>query len=317
MFAPRPELVAAELVRVCRPGGTIAMANWTPTGFIGQMFKVISGAHRAVGHAVAGTVGRRNDGSQSPSRGNFGFEVRAAHLSFDYPFSPDAVVDFYRANYGPMSRAFASLDTVRPGKAAELTSCACGLTTTKALGIPPRWTRNISRSSRLAARVSARPRTTVPASGGLRESSGKLAGATALRRAPRLWLRSSRRLSDADWQAPGSVGGTDKRSVGVVVHHVASMYPVEVDVAKAVAGGNAVTEVTWEAVAQLNGKHAIEAAGATKADDARTVAAQQPRRGGRGSRIHRRAVGSGGAVLAELRCASDRAVCDRRSRASP
>jgi ubiquinone/menaquinone biosynthesis C-methylase UbiE len=42
MFAPRPELVAAELTRVCRPGGTIAMANWTPGGFIGQMFKVIS-----------------------------------------------------------------------------------------------------------------------------------------------------------------------------------------------------------------------------------------------------------------------------------
>jgi ubiquinone/menaquinone biosynthesis C-methylase UbiE len=42
MFAPRPDLVAAELTRVCRPGGMIAMANWTPSGFIGQMFKVIS-----------------------------------------------------------------------------------------------------------------------------------------------------------------------------------------------------------------------------------------------------------------------------------
>src|SRR5215813_1809680 len=42
MFAPRPDLVAAEMTRVCRPGGTIAMANWTPGGFIGQMFKIIS-----------------------------------------------------------------------------------------------------------------------------------------------------------------------------------------------------------------------------------------------------------------------------------
>ncbi len=42
MFAPRPDLVAAELTRVCRPGGMIAMANWTPGGFIGQMFKAIS-----------------------------------------------------------------------------------------------------------------------------------------------------------------------------------------------------------------------------------------------------------------------------------
>src|SRR5262245_61215464 len=42
MFAPRPELVAAELARVCRRGGTIAMANWTKEGFIGQMFKTIA-----------------------------------------------------------------------------------------------------------------------------------------------------------------------------------------------------------------------------------------------------------------------------------
>ena len=43
MFAPRPELVAAELKRVCRPGGIITMANWTPDGFIGRMFKIVSG----------------------------------------------------------------------------------------------------------------------------------------------------------------------------------------------------------------------------------------------------------------------------------
>src|SRR5262249_59759905 len=42
MFAPRPDLVAAELTRVCRPGGMIAMANWTPGGFVGQMLKTIS-----------------------------------------------------------------------------------------------------------------------------------------------------------------------------------------------------------------------------------------------------------------------------------
>ena len=58
MFAPRPELVAAELKRVCRPGGLIAMANWTPTGFIGQMFKinrlVCSAARR---YDVTGTLG--------------------------------------------------------------------------------------------------------------------------------------------------------------------------------------------------------------------------------------------------------------------
>ena len=42
MFAPRPDLVAQELLRVCSPGGTLAMVNWTPQGFIGQMFKAVS-----------------------------------------------------------------------------------------------------------------------------------------------------------------------------------------------------------------------------------------------------------------------------------
>lgn len=42
MFAPRPHLVASELWRVCRPGGTIAMANWTPEGFVGKTFSLMS-----------------------------------------------------------------------------------------------------------------------------------------------------------------------------------------------------------------------------------------------------------------------------------
>lgn len=42
MFAPRPEVVADELVRVCKPGGIIAMANWTPEGVPGQMFKLVT-----------------------------------------------------------------------------------------------------------------------------------------------------------------------------------------------------------------------------------------------------------------------------------
>ena len=70
-------------------------------------------------------------------------------------------------------------------------------------------------------------------------------------------------LSEAEWRTP--VSGTDARSIGVIVHHVASIYPVEIDVARAIASGKAVTDVTWEAVAELNAKHARENAGATKA----------------------------------------------------
>jgi hypothetical protein len=61
------------------------------------------------------------------------------------------------------------------------------------------------------------------------------------------------------------VSSTDRRSVGVIVHHVASMYPIEIDVARAVAGGKAITDVTWEVVAGINSKHAQDQAGVTKA----------------------------------------------------
>ena len=70
-------------------------------------------------------------------------------------------------------------------------------------------------------------------------------------------------LSEVEWLEP--VSGTDRRTVGVIVHHVASVYPIEIDLARAIASGKAVTDVTWEVVAELNGKHAQENAGVTKA----------------------------------------------------
>jgi hypothetical protein len=70
-------------------------------------------------------------------------------------------------------------------------------------------------------------------------------------------------LSEKEWRTP--VSERDGRSVGVIVHHVASMYPIEIDVARAVASGKAVTDVTWEVVAELNAKHANDQAGVTKA----------------------------------------------------
>ena len=69
-------------------------------------------------------------------------------------------------------------------------------------------------------------------------------------------------LSEAEWLEP--VSGTDRRSVGVIVHHVASMYPIEIDVARAIASGKAVTDVTWDVVAELNTKHARDQASVTK-----------------------------------------------------
>ena len=72
-------------------------------------------------------------------------------------------------------------------------------------------------------------------------------------------------LSDADWNKLGSTAGTDRRSVGVIVHHVANMYPIEIDVAKTIASGKAITDVTWDAVAGINAGHAREQSSVTQA----------------------------------------------------
>jgi hypothetical protein len=71
-------------------------------------------------------------------------------------------------------------------------------------------------------------------------------------------------LSDAQWRTP--VSATDRRTVGQIVNHVALVYPIEVELARAVAGGNAVLDVTWEVVADLNAGHARDYAGVTKAE---------------------------------------------------
>jgi hypothetical protein len=69
-------------------------------------------------------------------------------------------------------------------------------------------------------------------------------------------------ISQAEWHAPASI--TDRRSIGVIVHHVASVYPVEIDLARTIASGKAVTDVTWEVVAELNARHAEDHSGVTK-----------------------------------------------------
>jgi uncharacterized damage-inducible protein DinB len=68
-------------------------------------------------------------------------------------------------------------------------------------------------------------------------------------------------LSDSEWQARIPHDG---RKVGVVVHHVATMYPLEIQLAQALAQGQPVTGVTWEVVAGINAKHALEFDGVTK-----------------------------------------------------
>lgn len=111
MFAPRPELVAAELKRVCRSGGKIAMANWTKEGFVGNNFAINSrhvpppqGIPAPVLWGDEATVrDRLEDGASS-------ITTTRRMLAFDYPFPPKDVVAFFREYFGPTSTAFARLD---------------------------------------------------------------------------------------------------------------------------------------------------------------------------------------------------------------
>jgi ubiquinone/menaquinone biosynthesis C-methylase UbiE len=113
MFAPRPHLAATELRRVTKPGGQVALANWTPEGFIGKMFNVFK-AHLAP--PTTGVPSPMSWGDEATVRSrlqqgfaNLRFTRRIALMR--YPFPPAETVEFFRQYYGPTQRAFASLDT--------------------------------------------------------------------------------------------------------------------------------------------------------------------------------------------------------------
>jgi ubiquinone/menaquinone biosynthesis C-methylase UbiE len=110
MFAPRPEAAAGELLRVCRPGGRVAMANWTPSGFIGRMFKATA-AHVAPPNIPSPLLWGDEPTVRERLRdgvAEFYFNRRA--VAFRLPLTPEQTVDFFREWYGPTLRAFASLD---------------------------------------------------------------------------------------------------------------------------------------------------------------------------------------------------------------
>ena len=111
MFAPRPELVASELKRVCRPGGFIAMANWTPGGFIGRMFKTTA-AHFPLPPGMKSPVlwGVDEIVRERFAEGISKIDTRLQNIHFAFPFSPAEVVEHFRLYYGPTQKAFGALD---------------------------------------------------------------------------------------------------------------------------------------------------------------------------------------------------------------
>ena len=110
MFAPRPDFVAKELLRVCVSGGTIAMANWTPQGFIGQMFKAISKFIAPSGMPSPVLWGDETTVRERFGKGLSDLSLVRRHYTFSYPFPPAEVVEFFRLYYGPTNQAFAALD---------------------------------------------------------------------------------------------------------------------------------------------------------------------------------------------------------------
>ena len=113
MFAPRPELVASEMTRVCRPGGRIIMGNWTPEGHIGQMFKVM-GKHVPPPQNVPSPLlwGDEVTCRQRLGGGVTGLNITRHLYPFEYPFAPTRVVDFFVDYYGPTHKAYGSLNDV-------------------------------------------------------------------------------------------------------------------------------------------------------------------------------------------------------------
>lgn len=110
MFAPRPERVAAEFLRVCKPGGMIAMANWTPAGFTAEMFKINSKYAPAPPDVPAPVLW----GDETVARRRFAAAARVEtakrDVLFDFPFGPAEVVEMFRTYFGPTRTALSKLD---------------------------------------------------------------------------------------------------------------------------------------------------------------------------------------------------------------
>lgn len=109
MFTPDQERAAAELLRVCRPGGVVALANWTPEGLIGQMFKTL-GSHLPPVPGVKSPArwGTAKGIVELFGDGAAGIDLTPRRFVFRY-LSADHFLDVFRTYYGPVHKAFMAL----------------------------------------------------------------------------------------------------------------------------------------------------------------------------------------------------------------
>ena len=110
MFAPRPDVTADELKRVCRPGGLIAMANWTPEAFTGQMLKT-NAKHVPPPPGMPSPIlwGTEDAVRERLADGISDLKITRRKITFTYPFGPAEVVEHFRKYFGPTQKAFESL----------------------------------------------------------------------------------------------------------------------------------------------------------------------------------------------------------------
>jgi SAM-dependent methyltransferase len=113
MFTPNQDRAAAELLRVCKPKGKIGLANWTPEGFVGQLFKTLGKylppPANAKSPALWGTRARLSEMFDADAS-----SVKAESRIFNFRYrSPEHFLDVFRAFYGPVLKAFAALDAAK------------------------------------------------------------------------------------------------------------------------------------------------------------------------------------------------------------
>ncbi len=128
MFAPDQERAASEMARVCRPGGRIGLANWTPEGFIGQLFKTL-GRHMP---PPAGVQSPARWGAETHLHALFGEEAAAIAITpriFNFRYRSAAhFIDIFRTWYGPVHKSFAALPPEKAGALEDdLTALLNGL----------------------------------------------------------------------------------------------------------------------------------------------------------------------------------------------
>ena len=110
MFAPHQERAARELLRVVKPGGTIGLANWTPDGFVGRLFEVIS-AHVPPPAGLRSPMEWGTEPRLVELLGPDATDIRTTRKTYTFRYrSAEHWIEVFRTYYGPTHKAFAALD---------------------------------------------------------------------------------------------------------------------------------------------------------------------------------------------------------------